>query len=164
MMGAKRGDDSATRIKPVSDDTKALKFMREIVAGISMADETIEVCAKCGKMPRTIDFDLSTGGFRCSRCGGAELRMLTSSEYEVVVSELEDKFTREALRAAAPSPMRTVELPQIRSQTSASAMPSGRPEPRPAAPARKSAHVKKTAKPKAKAAKKRKTAKKARKR
>ena len=34
-------------------------------------EDTIEVCSKCGKMPRAID--LVDGFFRCTRCGNNQL-------------------------------------------------------------------------------------------
>ncbi len=64
-----------------------------------MVDDIIEVCSRCGKVPRSIDFDPGTGQFHCSRCGNAELRMVNSEDFEEIISALEDRFTKEAIKA-----------------------------------------------------------------
>jgi len=58
-----------------------------------MADDVLEVCSKCGKMPRGID--LVNGSFRCSRCGNASITALSNDDYERVVIELDKKYQAE---------------------------------------------------------------------
>lgn len=53
-------------------------------------DNTIEVCSGCGKMPRAIDN--LTGSFACSRCGNKTIIPVTASDYEKVVTELDQRF------------------------------------------------------------------------
>lgn len=57
-------------------------------------EDTIEVCARCGKMPRMVEQE--KGFFVCSRCGNKELISLKADEYERVVAEL-DRNYQEAL-------------------------------------------------------------------
>ncbi len=53
-------------------------------------DDTIEVCSGCGKMPRIME---SSGGhFICSRCGNNSTIFVTASDYEKVVTDLDQKF------------------------------------------------------------------------
>jgi hypothetical protein len=59
-----------------------------------MTGDMIEVCSKCGKMPRGID--LTAGGlFRCTRCGNTSLTPVTNDDYEKVVTDLDQKFHAE---------------------------------------------------------------------
>lgn len=53
-------------------------------------EDTIQVCSKCGKMPRVIEQEL--GFFICSRCGNKELVSLKTEEYERVVIELDRNY------------------------------------------------------------------------
>jgi DNA-directed RNA polymerase subunit RPC12/RpoP len=66
-------------------------------------EDTIEICAGCGKMPRAIDRE--TGSFVCSRCGNRTVMQVTADDYEKVASELDRKFHEAILmqRAAAVS-------------------------------------------------------------
>ncbi|HID73182.1 TPA: hypothetical protein EYP38_04525 [Candidatus Micrarchaeota archaeon] len=129
-----------------------------------MVEDVIEICARCGKMPRSVDFDIGTGEFRCTRCGNNELMVVNGSDYERVVAELEDKFTRQAIRTSAPGPgfAEESDMPEMAPRRPARA--ASRPATRKAAPkARKSAKkkAKKTTRKKAaKKAPKRKAAKK----
>jgi len=58
-----------------------------------MVDDVLEVCSKCGKMPRGID--LVNGSFRCSRCGNTSITALSNDDYERVVIELDKKYQAE---------------------------------------------------------------------
>jgi DNA-directed RNA polymerase subunit RPC12/RpoP len=57
---------------------------------MSLMEDTIEVCSKCGKMPRAIEQE--SGLFACSRCGNNELVSLKTDEYERVVTELDRNY------------------------------------------------------------------------
>lgn len=62
-------------------------------------EDTIEICAGCGKMPRAID--LGAGSFVCSRCGNRTTMHVTADNYEHVVSDLDRKFHESILRERA---------------------------------------------------------------
>ena len=53
-------------------------------------EDTIDVCSRCGKMPRSID--LINGFFSCSRCGNNQLIAVKGDAYERVVTELDRKY------------------------------------------------------------------------
>ncbi len=55
-----------------------------------MAEDTLEVCSNCGKMPRGID--LVSGAFKCIRCGNRSLLSVRDADYERIVSELDQKY------------------------------------------------------------------------
>ncbi|VVC02474.1 Uncharacterised protein [Candidatus Bilamarchaeum dharawalense] len=70
-------------------------------------DDTIEVCSGCGKMPRALD---SAGGsFVCSRCSNRSTMFVTASDYEKVVTELDQSFHQnlqaKKIQEAAKSPL-----------------------------------------------------------
>ena len=71
-----------------------------------MAEDTLDVCSNCGKMPRGID--LVNGAFKCIRCGNSQLLAVRDQEYESVVTELDRKYqselAREKLDAAKSMP------------------------------------------------------------
>ena len=60
-------------------------------------EDTIEVCAGCGKMPRPID--RMKGFFLCSRCGCRATIDVSSEDYERVVTELDQKFHEKMIKA-----------------------------------------------------------------
>ncbi len=68
-------------------------------------DDTIEICAGCGKMPRVLD--RAAGNFICSRCGGNTTIQVNSDNYEKIVLELDQNFhmneQHEKIEAAADS-------------------------------------------------------------
>ena len=70
-------------------------------------EDTIEVCAGCGKMPRPID--QTKGYFLCSRCGSRATIQVSSEDYERVVTELDNKFNEKMVKsriaAAAKEPI-----------------------------------------------------------
>lgn len=53
-------------------------------------EDTIEICAGCGKMPRAID--LAEGYFMCSRCGSTTTMQVSADDYEKVVTDLDQRF------------------------------------------------------------------------
>jgi len=53
-------------------------------------EDSIDVCSKCGKMPRAID--MANGSFRCSRCGNNQIIPVKGDDYEKVVIELDRRF------------------------------------------------------------------------
>ena len=53
-------------------------------------DDSIEVCSRCGKMPRAID--LANGSFICSRCSNSQLIAVKGDDYEKIVTELDRNF------------------------------------------------------------------------
>jgi len=53
-------------------------------------EDSIDVCSKCGKMPRAID--MANGSFRCSRCGNNQIIPVKGDDYEKVVIELDRGF------------------------------------------------------------------------
>ena len=145
--------------KERSNDGKVLKVRRYIASGITMVEDLLEICARCGKMPRSIDFDIGTGEFRCTRCGNSELMVVSSSDYERVVAELEDKFTRQAIKRRAPDPgYAEPEMPELHHPATAAPKPArkvSKPKPKKKAPkarTTKKARAKKAA-PKKKAKK-----------
>ncbi|MFH1393744.1 MAG: hypothetical protein ABII71_01560 [Candidatus Micrarchaeota archaeon] len=132
-----------------------------------MVEDVIEICARCGKMPRSVDFDIGTGEFRCTRCGNNDLMVVNGSDYERVVAELEDKFTRQAIKTSVPRSgfADESELPDMIHHRPIGT-PAARPAPRIVAPkkAARKAAIMKPKKAAKKAPKKRKAAKKAPKR
>ncbi len=62
-----------------------------------MTNDVIEVCSRCGKMPRGIDLS-EAGLFRCTRCGNNALTTVTNSDYEKIVTELDQKYHAEVVR------------------------------------------------------------------
>jgi len=58
-----------------------------------MAEDMIEVCSKCGKMPRGID--LVNGSFRCTRCGNTTITAVSNDNYEKIVTELDQRYHAE---------------------------------------------------------------------
>lgn len=73
-------------------------------------EDTIEICAGCGKMPRSIDN--SNGSFMCSRCGYRATTMVSGEQYEKIVTDLDKKFHERMLKsrfeAVAGEPLRSV--------------------------------------------------------
>jgi hypothetical protein len=61
-----------------------------------MAEDVIEVCSKCGKMPRGID--LVNGSFRCTRCGNTTITPVSTNEYEKIVTDLDQRYHAEMSR------------------------------------------------------------------
>ncbi len=59
-------------------------------------EDTIEICAGCGKMPRSIDY--RDGYFVCSRCGNRATIQVTADEYESVVISLDERFHKKIMR------------------------------------------------------------------
>ena len=57
----------------------------------AVTSDMIEVCSRCGKMPRGIDLGES-GSFRCTRCGNTALMPVTNSDYERIVMALDQKY------------------------------------------------------------------------
>jgi DNA-directed RNA polymerase subunit RPC12/RpoP len=55
-------------------------------------EDTIEVCSKCGKMPRAID--QTTGFFNCTRCGNNKLISVKADDYERIVIELDSNYQK----------------------------------------------------------------------
>jgi recombinational DNA repair protein (RecF pathway) len=70
-------------------------------------EDTIEICAGCGKMPRTID--RMEGSFICSRCSGSLTINVKADEYEKTAQELDQKFhekiQKQRIEAAASHPV-----------------------------------------------------------
>ena len=62
-----------------------------------MANDMIEVCSRCGKMPRGIDMNM-TGMFRCTRCGNSALTAVTTDDYEKIVTGLDQQYHAELAR------------------------------------------------------------------
>jgi len=62
-----------------------------------MASDMIEICSKCGKMPRGIDLT-AAGLFRCTRCGNTDLRTVTNSDYEKIVTGLDQRYHAEMVQ------------------------------------------------------------------
>jgi DNA-directed RNA polymerase subunit RPC12/RpoP len=60
----------------------------------AVTSDMIEVCSRCGKMPRGIDLGES-GLFRCTRCGNTALTPVTNSDYEKIVADLDRKYHAE---------------------------------------------------------------------
>jgi len=58
-----------------------------------MVEDMIEVCSKCGKMPRGID--LVSGSFRCTRCGNTTITPVSTDDYEKIVMELDQRYHAE---------------------------------------------------------------------
>ncbi|MBN1170266.1 hypothetical protein JXA56_04530 [Candidatus Micrarchaeota archaeon] len=58
-------------------------------------EDTIEICAGCGKLPRPIDYlnDL----FLCSRCGSNKTIMVSSEDYEKTAARLDEKFHKKII-------------------------------------------------------------------
>lgn len=109
-------------------------------------EDTIEVCSKCGKMPRAID--LVNGFFRCTRCSNNQLMAVSGDDYEKVVTELDARYQER--------------VAQKRLEIVEKEMPIEPPKPtRKKAASKKKATKKKTAKKKPKAAKKKTVKKKA---
>ena len=76
-------------------------------------EDTIEVCASCGKMPRPID--RMKGYFLCSRCGCRATIDVSSEDYERVVTELDQKFHEKAIKAKAVAAAKEPIAPPSRS-------------------------------------------------
>ncbi|MBI5227256.1 hypothetical protein HY988_01590 [Candidatus Micrarchaeota archaeon] len=53
-------------------------------------DESIEICAGCGKMPRMVD--KMSGDFTCPRCGGKQTMLVNADNYEKTATELDQRF------------------------------------------------------------------------
>ncbi len=53
-------------------------------------DDSIEICAGCGKMPRMTD--KMSGTFTCPRCGGSQTMLVTTEKYEETALALDQKF------------------------------------------------------------------------
>jgi hypothetical protein len=53
-------------------------------------EDTIEICSKCGKMPRAID--QASGFFNCTRCGNNQLMSVKADDYETVATELDRDY------------------------------------------------------------------------
>jgi len=95
-------------------------------------EDTIEVCAGCGKMPRAID--LGAGSFVCSRCGNRTTIQVSADNYEKVVSELDARFHAMMLqKKAAAVPHEPIGAVKSRKPAAKAAKKAGK------APAKKSA-------------------------
>ncbi len=70
-------------------------------------DDSIEICAGCGKMPRQVDH--ASGSFLCSRCGNRSTMHVTADNYEKTAMELDQRFhqglQKKKLEAAAAEPI-----------------------------------------------------------
>lgn len=62
-------------------------------------EDTIEICAGCGKMPRPVD--RTEGFFICSRCGNRSTVMVTAEDYERVAMDLDQKFHEKIMKYKA---------------------------------------------------------------
>jgi DNA-directed RNA polymerase subunit RPC12/RpoP len=60
-------------------------------------EDTIEVCSKCGKMPRALDQE--SGYFVCTRCGNNQLMAVKSDDYERIVTELDANYQERVAQA-----------------------------------------------------------------
>jgi len=58
-------------------------------------EDTIEICAGCGKLPRPIDY--LNGLFLCSRCGNNKIIMVHSEDYEKTAMKLDEKFHKKII-------------------------------------------------------------------
>jgi len=112
-------------------------------------EDTIEVCSKCGKMPRAID--QASGFFRCTRCGNSELMPVRADDYERIVTELDRNYQehvasmrRETIEKEMPIEAPKKKVPKVKRKVAT------KKTARKNAPARKSASTKKAA-PKKKA-------------
>ncbi|HSB47469.1 MAG TPA: hypothetical protein VLD37_05625 [Candidatus Bilamarchaeum sp.] len=78
-------------------------------------EDTIEICAGCGKMPRAID--RMQGTFICSRCSGSSTINVKADDYERVAQDLDMKFhsntQKQRIEAAASHP---VEMKSVRAK------------------------------------------------
>ncbi|MBU0591765.1 hypothetical protein KKF81_06845 [Candidatus Micrarchaeota archaeon] len=69
-------------------------------------EDTIEICAGCGKMPRPLD--RMNGYFLCSRCGCRATINVTADDYERVVTDLDSKFHNKVIKSVdEPQPSTT---------------------------------------------------------
>jgi len=62
-------------------------------------EDTIEICAGCGKMPRAVD--RMNGYFLCSRCGCRATIHVTTDDYERIAADLDQKFHEKILSKKA---------------------------------------------------------------
>ena len=62
-------------------------------------EDTIEICAGCGKMPRPVD--RMQGFFICSRCGNRSTVMVTAEDYERIAMDLDQKFHEKIMKYKA---------------------------------------------------------------
>lgn len=87
-------------------------------------EDTIEVCAGCGKMPRAIDQE--AGFFVCSRCGNRTTLHVTADNYEHVVSDLDRRFHENIIRQKAAAVPREP-IPVKKSAAKAAAKKAAKP-------------------------------------
>lgn len=70
-------------------------------------EDTLDICAGCGKMPRAMD--RLQGSFVCSRCNGVSILSVKADEYERTAQELDQRFhsnaQKQRIEAAASHPV-----------------------------------------------------------